>query len=134
MPTTAFPREISVYAGAMMKNFLQSYSIQSPNNKSPLFPPLRKVTSPPLYNYTENRKEFAKEERKMLNPVASYQVGKYRVNDILRDAERRRPLNHIQNVHSGWKQHLLRQFVEYLIITSDRLQEWAKPQRSDALG
>jgi hypothetical protein len=70
----------------------------------------------------------------MLNPVASHQVGKYRANDILRDAERRRPLNHIQNVHSGSMQHLLRQFVEYLIITSDRLQEWANPQRSDALG
>jgi hypothetical protein len=112
----------------------QSYLKYAPNIKSPLFPHLRKVTSPPLHYYTENRKEFTKEERKMMNPVASYQVGKYRVHDILKDAERRRPLNHIQNVRSGRMQDLLKQFKEHLIIASERLQEWARLQKSNALG
>jgi hypothetical protein len=70
----------------------------------------------------------------MMNPVASYLVGKYRVNDILSDAERRRSLNLVQNEHSGRIRGLLKQFGEYLITASDRLQEWAKLQRSDSLG
>jgi hypothetical protein len=70
----------------------------------------------------------------MMNPVASHLVGKYRVNDLLRDAERRRPLNLIQNEHPGRMQDLLKQFGEHLKPASDRLQEWARFQRSDALG
>jgi len=92
------------------------------------------VTSPPPFAYTQKHKEHTKEATKMMNPVASQLVGKYRVNDLLRDAERRRPLNLIQNEHPDRIQDLLNQFGQYLIIASDRLHELARFQRSDALG
>ena len=69
----------------------------------------------------------------MMNPVVSYQVGKYRVNDLLKDAERRRLLNLVEDEHPRMIQVFFKILGDYLNTISDQIKKWARIQRSDAL-